>query len=642
MQIKAQFDGAFNLLPVGTCLHNGQYRIIRHLASGGFGNTYEAVDVALERRVAIKEFYPKSLCGRTTSAGDVTLLSTEHVEMFTQLRAKFRKEAVRLSQLNNHYIVRVHTYFEELGTAFYVMDYLQGESLSARMKRTGRPLAEAEALKYTSQVLEALAEVHAQNIWHLDLKPANIMVNERDEAVLIDFGASKQLQSIDGYTISTSQNVAYTQGYAPLELVSGDMNKFGPWTDLYSLGATLYALFTMTTPPTAATIMDDGLPALPTSLSASTQELIAWLMQPAKSGRPQSVQEVQTQLHLPPSMPALLPIANVEVVVEDSDNDEHKEITLSSQREEAKEEIISPVAQKASSSSWGLLLGFAVVIAVITGVAVNKCSGGKGGSAEETTVDSLVRPTVDTVIADTPVATFDVPENCPDAIKKLAENMVRVEGGTFTMGATPEQGSDPIFGDKPAHQVTLSDFYIGKYEVTQAEWQAVMGTNPSMFKGNNLPVEYVSWNDCQEFISKLNELTHQNFRLPTEAEWEYAARGGNQSQSYKYSGSNNLDNVGWYKENSNYTAHPVGQKRSNELGLYDMSGNVSEWCQDWYGVYSSASQMNPQGPGSGHRRVSRGGGCFFKARECHLSFRFSFEPDSKGSNFGLRLALQDL
>ena len=538
--------------------------------------------------------------------------------------------------------MRVHTYFEELGTAFYVMDYLQGESLSARMKRTGRPLTEAEALKYTSQVLEALAEVHAQNIWHLDLKPANIMVNERDEAVLIDFGASKQLQSIDGYTISTSQNVAYTQGYAPLELVSGDMNKFGPWTDLYSLGATLYALFTMTTPPTAATIMDDGLPALPTSLSASTQELIAWLMQPAKSGRPQSVQEVQTQLHLPPSMPALLPIANVEVVVEDSDNDEHKEITLSSQREEAKEEIISPVAQKASSSSWGLLLGFAVVIAVITGVAVNKCSGGKGGSAEETTVDSLVRPTVDTVIADTPVATFDVPENCPDAIKKLAENMVRVEGGTFTMGATPEQGSDPIFGDKPAHQVTLSDFYIGKYEVTQAEWQAVMGTNPSMFKGNNLPVEYVSWNDCQEFISKLNELTHQNFRLPTEAEWEYAARGGNQSQSYKYSGSNNLDNVGWYKENSNYTAHPVGQKRSNELGLYDMSGNVSEWCQDWYGVYSSASQMNPQGPGSGHRRVSRGGGCFFKARECHLSFRFSFEPDSKGSNFGLRLALQYL
>ena len=637
MQIKAQFDGAFNLLPVGTCLHNGQYRIIRHLASGGFGNTYEAVDVALERRVAIKEFYPKSLCGRTTSAGDVTLLSTDHVEMFTQLRAKFRKEAVRLSQLNNHYIVRVHTYFEELGTAFYVMDYLQGESLSARMKRTGRPLTEAEALKYTSQVLEALAEVHAQNIWHLDLKPANIMVNERDEAVLIDFGASKQLQSIDGYTISTSQNVAYTQGYAPLELVSGDMNKFGPWTDLYSLGATLYALFTMTTPPTAATIMDDGLPALPTSLSASTQELIAWLMQPAKSGRPQSVQEVQTQLHLPPSVPALLPIADVEVVVEESDNDEHKEITLSSQREEAKEEIISPVAQKASSSSWGLLLGFAVVIAVITGVAVNKCSGGKGGSAEETTVDSLVRPTVDTVKPDTKVAIWEVPKDCPEVIKKLAANMVYVEGGTFTMGATPEQGSDVEDNEKPTHKVTLSDFYIGKYEVTQAEWKAVMGKNPSHFKGDNFPVENVSWSDCEEFIRKLNELTGKNFRLPTEAEWEYAARGGRHSYGVKYAGGSDIDNVAWHADNGNNTTHPVGTKRANELGLYDMSGNVWEWCQDWYGSYSSSSQTNPAGPGSGSERVLRGGGWSNVVGGCHVSHRGSSTPDDADNNIGLRL-----
>lgn len=640
MQIKAQFDGAFNLLPVGTCLHNGQYRIIRHLASGGFGNTYEAVDVALERRVAIKEFYPKSLCGRTTSAGDVTLLSTEHVEMFTQLRAKFRKEAVRLSQLNNHYIVRVHTYFEQLGTAFYVMDYLQGESLSARMKRTGRPLTEAEALKYTSQVLEALAEVHAQNIWHLDLKPANIMVNERDEAVLIDFGASKQLQSIDGYTISTSQNVAYTQGYAPLELVSGDMNKFGPWTDLYSLGATLYALFTMTTPPTAATIMDDGLPALPTSLSASTQELIAWLMQPAKSGRPQSVQEVQTQLHLPPSVPALLPIADVEVVVEDSDNDEHKEITLSSQREEAKEEIISPVAQKASSSSWGLLLGFAVVIAVITGVAVNKCSGGEGDSAEEPTVDSIVRPTVDTVIADTPVAIWEVPKDCPEVIKKLAANMVYVEGGTFTMGATKEQGSDARDEEKPAHKVTLKGFYIGKYEVTQAEWKAVMGENPSYhFKGDNLPIENVSWDDCQEFIRKLNELTGKNFRLPTEAEWEYAARGGNKSRGYKYSGGNNVDDVAWYGGNSNYNTHPVGTKRANELGLYDMSGNVWEWCQDWYGSYSSSAQTNPTGLGSGSKRVLRGDSWGGRAWRCRLSFRGGVNPDGRSGSVGLRLVI---
>ena len=637
MQIKAQFDGAYNLLPVGTCLHHGQYRIVRHLASGGFGNTYEAVDVALERCVAIKEFYPKSLCGRMTSAGEVTLLSTDNAEMFTQLRAKFRKEAVRLSQLNNHYIVRVHTYFEELGTSFYVMDYLQGESLSARMKRTGRPLTEAEALRYLSQVLDALAEVHAQNIWHLDLKPANIMVNERDEAVLIDFGASKQLQSVDGYTISTSQNVAYTQGYAPLELVSGDMKKFGSWTDLYSLGATLYALFTMTTPPTAAAIMDDGLPALPSSLSASTRELIAWLMQPAMSRRPQSVQEVQDKLHLPLSTPTPKSVPEVEVTVEEDKSEEQKEITQSSQVEEAKEEKISPVAQKASSSSWGLLLGIAVVIAVITGVAVNKCSGGEGDSAEEPIIDSIVRSKVDTVRADTPVATLDVPKDCPEVIKKLAANMVYVEGGAFTMGATAEQGSDADDDEKPAHQVTLKGFYIGKYEVTQAEWKAVMGENPSKYKGDNLPVDKVSWNDCQEFIRKLNELTGKNFRLPTEAEWEYAARGGRRSYGAKYAGDNDIDNVAWYGGNSNSTTHPVGTKRANELGLYDMTGNVMEWCQDWYGDYSSSAQTNPTGPGSGLKRVLRGGSWHYFAGDCRLSCRGNINPDGRFIDCGLRL-----
>ena len=637
MQIKAQFDGAYNLLPVGTCLHHGQYRIVRHLASGGFGNTYEAVDVALERCVAIKEFYPKSLCGRMTSAGEVTLLSTDNAEMFTQLRAKFRKEAVRLSQLNNHYIVRVHTYFEELGTSFYVMDYLQGESLSARMKRTGRPLTEAEALRYLSQVLDALAEVHAQNIWHLDLKPANIMVNERDEAVLIDFGASKQLQSVDGYTISTSQNVAYTQGYAPLELVSGDMKKFGSWTDLYSLGATLYALFTMTTPPTAAAIMDDGLPALPSSLSASTHELIAWLMQPAMSRRPQSVQEVQDKLHLTLSAPTPKSVPEVEVTVEEDKSEEQKEITQSSQVEEAKEEKIAPAAPKTSSNSWNLLLGIAVVIAVITGVAVNKCSGGEGDSAEEPIVDSIVRSKVDTVIADTPVATLDVPENCPEVIKQLVANMVRVEGGTFTMGATLEQGSDVEDNEKPTHKVTLSDFYIGKYEVTQAEWKAVMGKNPSHFKGDNFPVENVSWSDCEEFIRKLNELTGKNFRLPTEAEWEYAARGGRHSYGVKYAGGSDIDNVAWHADNGNNTTHPVGTKRANELGLYDMSGNVWEWCQDWYGSYSSSSQTNPAGPSSGSERVLRGGGWSNVVGGCHVSHRGSSTPDYADNNIGLRL-----
>ena len=207
------------------------------------------------------------------------------------------------------------------------------------------------------------------------------------------------------------------------------------------------------------------------------------------------------------------------------------------------------------------------------------------------------------------------------------------------MGATSEQGSDAVGDEKPAHQVTLSAFSIGRYEVTQEEWQAVMGSNPSWFKGSRKPVEQVSWNDCKSFISKLNSITGKNFRLPTEAEWEFASRGGIKSQGYKYSGSNNLNSVAWYDDNSGATTHDVGQKSPNELGIYDMSGNVSEWCSDWYGNYSSSSQTNPTGPSSGSLRVFRGGCGSSNAGFCRVSIRYCDNPGyHRGSYLGLRLA----
>lgn len=215
--------------------------------------------------------------------------------------------------------------------------------------------------------------------------------------------------------------------------------------------------------------------------------------------------------------------------------------------------------------------------------------------------------------------------------------MVAVEGGTFTMGATSEQGRDAWDDEKPAHKVTLSDYYIGQTEVTQALWKAVMGSNPSNHKGDNLPVENVSWNDCQEFIQKLNQLMGKQFRLPTEAEWEYAARGGRKSRGYKYAGGNNIDSVAWYYDNSGYETHPVATKQANELGIYDMSGNVWEWCSDWYGDYQSSSQSDPQGPSSGFSRVRRGGGYYCFAAFCRVSFRDCGTPDYFNS-LGLRLS----
>ena len=225
----------------------------------------------------------------------------------------------------------------------------------------------------------------------------------------------------------------------------------------------------------------------------------------------------------------------------------------------------------------------------------------------------------------------------------ISIDMVKVEAGTFMMGATSEMKDsydDPDSDEKPVHQVTLTnDYYMGKYEVTQALWEAVMDSNPSNSKGDNLPVETVSWNDCQDFISKLNSMTGRKFRLPTEAEWEYAARGGKKSRGYQYSGNSNISDVAWYDGNSGSKTHPVGTKQANELGIYDMSGNVYEWCQDWYGSFSSSSQTNPTGADSGSSRVFRGGSWYGNARYCRLSFRDCTPPDCRGYNLGLRLAL---
>jgi formylglycine-generating enzyme required for sulfatase activity len=217
-------------------------------------------------------------------------------------------------------------------------------------------------------------------------------------------------------------------------------------------------------------------------------------------------------------------------------------------------------------------------------------------------------------------------------------DMVFVKGGTFIMGCTSEQ-SDCAGDGKPTHQVTISDFQIGKYEITQKQWTAIMSSNPSYFIGDNLPVEQVSWNDVQEFIQKLNKRTGKKYRLPTEAEWEYAARGGQQGGSKKYAGSNNIEEVAWCKINSDSNTHPVGQKKANALGIFDMSGNVWEWCSDWYGDYSNGSQSNPLGVSSGENRVNRGGSWAGEPEICSVSFRGDYIPDGRYFGIGFRLVL---
>ena len=252
--------------------------------------------------------------------------------------------------------------------------------------------------------------------------------------------------------------------------------------------------------------------------------------------------------------------------------------------------------------------------------------------------DKLLKLSIDNEL----IATVNIRDSI--SVIKIGDiqfEMVHIEGGTFVMGGTSEQGDDAYSDERPIHKVTISDFAIGKYEVTQELWRTVMGDNPSPCeaKGAKRPVVNVSWECCQKFISKLNELTGKGFRLPTEAEWEYAARGGIHSNCYKYAGGNKVEDVAWFDSNSNGHVHDVGLKVPNELELYDMSGNVREWCHDWYNEYTKQDMINPTGNFSGIYRVTRGGCCHFNYWNCRVSRRDSAPPYGSSPYIGLRLAL---
>ena len=285
------------MLKVGTVLR-GIYRIDRYLSSGGFGNTYVGYNTQFDEQIAIKEFFMKGVTARDDNQTSVSISNLDNSNSFMEQNEKFKKEAKRLRTLKNDHIVGVHDLFEENGTSYYIMDYIDGENLAERMKRTGKPLTEDEVWKLLPQVLDALQFVHSEGLWHLDLKPGNIMVDKNGKAKLIDFGASKQLNAQKGGATASTASVSYTNGYAPREQMEQNYEKFGAWTDIYALGATLYALLTNQHPPLPSDIDDDdsedkheALP-LPATVSEKMRKLILWMMNTGRSRRPQSIEDI--------------------------------------------------------------------------------------------------------------------------------------------------------------------------------------------------------------------------------------------------------------------------------------------------------------------------------------------------------------
>ena len=626
-------------LRADSTLQSGKYRIIKKLGQGGFGITYLAENTLLEGKVAIKEFFFKEYCERDDATCHVTIPTTGNREIVERFKQKFIKEAKTIFRLNHPNIVRIHDVFEENGTAYYVMEYIEGESLGDMVKRRGA-IPEAEALDYVKDVASALEYIHSKNINHLDIKPGNLMKRKEDGKVLvIDFGVAKQ------YDLATSQGttttpVGISHGYSPAEQYrKNGVQSFSPQSDVYALAATLFKLLTGSTPPEAMEIQDEGLPVAELQAKQISRPVISAIAMAMKGRheRTQSVAEFMSNLKSEDTQDT--------VVFPDATGTgrKRKETEEKAAKEKAKVERKRKETEEKATKKKAT---FVVTIVVVAIVAIWLMIPSNKNKVEEELAKitefsysngvSSNKNKVEEELAKITEASYSKGILTVNGIKY---NMVRVEGCTFRMGATSEQDWDAYDIEEPVHSVTLSSYYIGKTEVTQALWKAVMGSNPSKFKGENLPVENVSWDDCQVFVRKLNSLTGQNFRLPTEAEWEFACRGGNNSLGYKYSGSDNIDNVAWFDCNSGRKTHFVATKSPNELGIYDMSGNVWEWCSDWYDKYSSGAQANPKGPESGSCRVFRGGGWGSYAGYCRSSNRGYNTPTHRHDRLGLRLAL---
>ena len=579
-------------LQQGSLFQGGRYKILSTLGQGGFGITYLAIQSGLERKVAIKEFFMKDLCNRDEATSHVSVGSTGSINLVDRFRAKFLKEARNIAQLNHPNIVGIIDVFEENGTAYYVMEYAEGGSLADKLKVQGS-IPEAEAVHYIQQIADALKYIHQQKMNHLDIKPANIMLLKTGSVILIDFGLSKQYDVTTGNQTSTTP-VGISEGYAPMEQYRpGGVGEFSPETDVYSLGATLFKLLTGITPPTALDVYEEGIPTKELenrNITQQTIDIICKAMEGRKKDRMKDVNVFIEGLSISDKQ-----TSHVQTQSQTDVKEDEVTVVLAESQEKRDNVIIEDIPQHQSSEKQ-----------------------------EDCHAEAEVR-------------TFNV--------NGVSFDMILVKGGTFSMGNEDKGFFSGLFSmledDTLAHNVTLTqDYYIGKTPITQILWKSVMDNNPSSFIGDDRPVESVSWSDCQKFISKLNELTGMDFRLPTEAEWEFAARGGNRSGGYKYSGSDNIDGVAWYDGSGNSSkTHAVATKQPNELGIYDMSGNVWEWCADWYASYGSNAQTNPNGVSSGYYRVCRGGSCKSNARSCRSAFRGIITPNSRDNDLGFRLVL---
>lgn len=552
------------------------YTLQRLLGVGGMAEVWLAEN-KIGKRAAVKLLLPK-FCDEAN------------------IVERFENEAKVMVQLEHPYIRQVYDYDQSEGRPCIIMEYLEGNDLKAMMKE-GRHFSDPELVKWWNQMVQALNYTHSLGIVHRDIKPSNIFIDKYGNVRLMDFGIAK---NNDGGTGTLTGSTLGTRIYMSPEQVK-DPKRVDYRSDLYSLAVTFMHLLTGKAPYDSTTSSDFeiqmNIVMKPLDLS-EVREPWKGFLEPYLEKEPDKrpiLREFASSIPMVEVQPIVNNYCDEETVVENK-----------------KVEVISDYSKNLEKN------------------------------VEPASLQGELREPVGIENSQDLIITFAVDNGSGD---KVSFVMKRIEGGTFNMGSYSNlfkrnlPNYDPFADsdESPVHEVTLDSFYLGQFEVTEALYDAIMGSDTTL--GSFAACTNVSWNDCQEIIRRLNALTGKEFRLPTEAEWEYAARGGRLGKGYYFAGCEDVNQVAWTSENSDYAPHPVGRKMPNELGLYDMCGNHAEWCQDRYGDYSQESQTNPQGPSSGNYRVLRGGSWGYVVQRCRVSNREYAKPDSRSRCYGLRLAL---
>ena len=574
------------------------YTIIRSIGKGGMSEVFLAEDNRFNTKVAIK------VLNREFSSN-------------SNISKRFIAEARNLFRMSHPNIVRVTDLIEEDGKKAFVMEFIEGNNLRDEVEKL-KTLNSEVIGAFLSQMLSALGYCHSEGLVHRDIKPSNFMITSKGQIKLLDFGIAKNTENRSEYTqTGTSHKMGTPLYMSPEQILETKSVDFR--TDIYSLGVVLWQLVTGKKPYDSKSmsafqiqlnIVKDALPVT----GSEFDEIIQKCTAKDPKDRFQSCKEIQI------SCDRLIHKKGIN----SSEEDTLISINLSANKKkklvDLRRDLLATYSVRKSSFSriprksypkdlLFILLGFLVLLIFLISFYFLRRSSLSGAE------------------------TIEGEKNNYDP------EMILVNGGKFSMLGT--NNTAPRNANFKSEMVQLSAFYISKFEVTQKLWKAVMGYNPSINSScYDCPVENVSWNEAQDFIKELNLKTGKNYRLPTEAEWEYAARGGNKNSGSIYSGSNEISAVAWHKNNSDGRTHEVGKKQPNVLGLYDMSGNVWEWCLDNYSYYSSIINLtNPINTRESLSRSLRGGSYNEYDVKLRLGFRTGNTPDSRSADRGFRLVL---